>query len=113
MDQQEWGTVRSAAPLHLLAPILLCGVLGWREGEALTRPRTDYKEKKRVSAESGEVVKTPVPRLISAALDALLPHEAATLLSTRRASGGHRVAFRHPCLRSWGGWRKPARWATG
>jgi integrase len=82
--RQEWETVTAMAPPHLRAPILLCGVLGWREGEALTRPRSDYDPKtkkiKRISAKSGKVVKTPVPRLISDALDALLPHEAATLL---------------------------------
>jgi integrase len=82
--RDEWETVTAAAPKHLLAPILLCGVLGWREGEALVRPRTDYdpatKKIKRISAKSGKVVKTPVPRLISDALDALLPHRATTLL---------------------------------
>jgi integrase len=82
--RQEWETVTAMAPPHLRAPILLCGVLGWREGEALTRPRSDYDPKtkkiKRISAKSGKVVKTPVPRLISDALDALLPHKAATLL---------------------------------
>jgi integrase len=79
--REEWETVTAVAPPHLLAPILLCGVLGWREGEAVTRPRTDYdpttKKIKRISAKSGKVVRTPVPRLISDALNALLPHEAA------------------------------------
>jgi hypothetical protein len=47
-------------------------------GEAITRPRSDYDPKtkrikriKRISAKSGKVVKTPVPRLLSDALDAL------------------------------------------
>jgi hypothetical protein len=84
----EWDAVTAAAPPHLLAPILLCGVLGWREGEALTRPRTDYdpveKKIKRVSLKSGKRVKTPVPKLISDALDALFPHEATTLLVNSR-----------------------------
>jgi integrase len=82
--REEWETVTESAPAHLLAPILLCGVLGWREGEALTRPRSDYdpatKKIKRISAKSGKLVKTPVPRLISDALDALLSHGAITLL---------------------------------
>jgi integrase len=82
--RDEWEAVIAVAPPHLRAPILLCGVLGWREGEALARPRADYiakdKKIKRISAKSGKVVKTPVPRLISDALDALLPHEATTLL---------------------------------
>ena len=72
------------APKHLLAPILLCGALGWREGEAIVRPRGDYdrdaKKIKRVSAKSGKLVKTPVPKLVSDALDALFPHDAVTLL---------------------------------
>lgn len=83
-SRDEWDTATAAAPAHLLAPILLCGVLGWREGEALTRPRGDYdqatKKIKRISAKSGKVVRTPVPRPISDSLDALLPHEATTLL---------------------------------
>jgi integrase len=82
-SREEWEAVTAAAPTHLLAPILLCGVLGWREGEALTRPRSDCnpatKKIKRISAKSGKVVRTPVPRLISDALDALLPHEATIL----------------------------------
>jgi hypothetical protein len=75
--REEWETVIAAAPKQLLAPILLCGVLGRREGEALVRPRSDYdpakKTIKRVSLKSGKVVRTPVPRLLSDALDALLP----------------------------------------
>jgi integrase len=82
--RQEWETVTASAPPHLLAPILLCGVLGWREGEAITRPRTDYDPKtkriSRISAKSGKVVKTPVPSLLGDALDALLPHDATTLI---------------------------------
>jgi hypothetical protein len=73
----EWDAVTAAAPPHLLAPILLWGVLGWREGEALTRRRTDYDpvemKIKRVSLKSRKRVKTPVPKLISDALDALFP----------------------------------------
>jgi len=83
-SRAEWDAVTAAAPPRLQAPILLCGVLGWREGEALTRPRSDYdpttKKIKRISAKSGKVVRTPAPRVISDALDALLPHEATTLL---------------------------------
>jgi hypothetical protein len=37
------------APSALLET-LVCGVLGWREGEALTRPRTDYDPKEKMSA---------------------------------------------------------------
>jgi hypothetical protein len=36
----EWSAVVVAeAPKHLLAPIRPCGVLGWREGEVINRPR--------------------------------------------------------------------------
>jgi integrase len=94
----EWGAVTAAAPAHLLAPILLCGVLGWREGEAIKRPRTDYdpKEKKikRTSLKSGKVVKTPVPCIISDALDALLPHGATTLLVNSRGEPWTEDGFR-------------------
>jgi integrase len=86
--RSEWDVVIAEAPKHLLAPILLCGVLGWREGEAINRPRNDYdreiKRIKRVSAKSGKVVKTPVPKMISDALDALFPHDAVTLLVNSR-----------------------------
>ena len=65
--RSEWDVVIAEAPKHLLAPILLCGVLGWREGEAVNRPRNDYdrdsKRIKRTSAKSGKVVKTPVPKI--------------------------------------------------
>ncbi len=94
----EWEAVTTAAPPHLLAPILLCGVLGWREGEALTRPRSDYdpvaRTIKRVSLKSGKRVKTPVPKLISDALDALVPHEATTLLVNSRGQPWTEDGFR-------------------
>jgi integrase len=94
----EWDAVTAAAPPRLLAPILLHGMLGWREGEALTRPRTDYdsveKKIKRVSLKSGKRVKTPVPKLISDALDALFPHEATTLLVNSRGQPWTEDGFR-------------------
>jgi integrase len=86
--RDEWNAVVAAAPKHLLAPILLCGVLGWREGEVVNRPRNDYdrphKKIKRVSAKSGRIVKTPVPKIISDALDSLFPHDATKLLVNSR-----------------------------
>jgi integrase len=97
-SRQEWDTVISAAPKHLLAPILLCGVLGWREGEALNRPRGDYdremKRIKRTSAKSGKIVRTPVPAMISDALDALFPHDATTLLVSSRGTPWTEDGFR-------------------
>jgi integrase len=86
--RDEWNAVVAAAPKHLLAPILLCGVLGWREGEVVNRPRNDYdrqhKKIKRVSAKSARVIKTPVPKIISDALDSLFPHDATKLLVNSR-----------------------------
>jgi integrase len=87
--REEWQTVIDAAPPHLRAPILLCGALAWREGEALVRPRSDYDAKKktikRISLKSGKQVRTPVPKLLSNALDALLPHNAMTPLALNHA----------------------------
>jgi integrase len=97
-SRREWDTVIAAAPKHLLAPILLCGVLGWREGEAINRPRGDYdretKRIKRTSAKSGKIVRTPVPSMISAALDALFPHDATTLLVSSRGTPWTEDGFR-------------------
>ena len=96
--RSEWDVVIAEAPKHLLAPILLCGVLGWREGEAVNRPRNDYdrdsKRIKRTSAKSGKVVKTPVPKIVSDALDALFPHDAVTLLVNSRGTSWTENGFR-------------------
>jgi integrase len=97
-SRPEWNIVIAEAPKHLLAPILLCGVLGWREGEAINRLRNDYdrdsKRIKRTSAKSGKVVKTPVPKLVSDALDALFPHDAVTLLVNSRGRSWTENGFR-------------------
>jgi integrase len=73
-------------------------VLGWSVGEALARPRTDYdpvaRTIKRVSLKSGKRVKTPVPKLISDALDTLLPHAATTLLVNSRGQPWTEDGFR-------------------
>ena len=86
--REEWETVIASAPKHLKAPILLCGVLGWREGEVIARPRSDYDPRtrriKRISAKSGKEVRTSVPRLVTDALEALLPHDATTLIVNSR-----------------------------
>jgi integrase len=82
--QDEWELVSKAAPKHILAPLLLCGLLGWREGEAISAPRTAYNRENgclvRTAAKSGREVKTPAPKVIVAALEALFPHDATTLL---------------------------------
>jgi integrase len=97
-SRREWEAVIAEAPNHLLAPILLCGILGWREGEAIHRPRNDYdrdaKRIKRVSAKSGKLGKTPVPLMISDALDALFPHDAVTLLVSSRGTPWTEDGFR-------------------
>lgn len=96
--RSEWDVVIAEAPKHLLAPILLCGVLGWREGEAVNRPRNDYdrdsKRIKRTSAKSGKVVKTPVPKIVSDVLDDLFPHDAVTLLVNSRGASWTENGFR-------------------
>jgi integrase len=97
-SRAEWDAVIAEAPKHLLAPILLCGVLGWREGEAVKRPRGDYdregKKIRRVSAKSGKIVRTPVPKMIADALDALFPHDAITLLVNSRGVSWTEDGFR-------------------
>jgi integrase len=81
---EEWKAVTESVPKHMLAPIMLCGLLGWREGEAISAPRTAYNEKTgelvRTSAKSGMPVKTGTPKQVAAALEALFPHAATTLL---------------------------------
>jgi integrase len=97
-SRREWEVVIAQAPKHLLAPILLCGVLGWRECETINRPRNDYdrdsKRIKRTSAKSGKIVKTPVPKLVSDSLDALFPHDAVTLLVNSRGTSWTENGFR-------------------
>ena len=82
--QEEWKAVTEAAPKQILAPVLLCGLLGWREGEAISAPRNAYNRQNgylvRTAAKSGKEVKTNVPQVIVAALEALFPHDATTLL---------------------------------
>jgi integrase len=95
---EEWALVTAIAAPHLLAPILLCGVLGWREGEVVSRPRTDYDQSKetiqRVSSKSGKLVKTSAPRIVADALNALLPHDAITLLVNSRGRPWTEDGFR-------------------
>jgi integrase len=97
--REEWAVVTAAAAPHLLAPILLAGVLGWREGEVVKRPRSDYDREarriRRVSAKSGKLVKTPVPAALAAALNALLPHGATTLLVNSRGKPWTQHGFAH------------------
>jgi len=82
--REEWKAVTEAAPKHILAPILLCGLLGWREGEAISAPRNAYNPETgyltRTAAKSRKVVRTLAPQVVVAALEALLPHDATTLL---------------------------------
>jgi integrase len=96
--RKEWEVVVTEAPKHLLPIFLLAGVLGWRGGEIISRPRTDYdrteKKIKRRSAKSGRIVKTPVPKLVSDALDALFPHDATTLLVNSRGQPWTENGFR-------------------
>jgi hypothetical protein len=115
--RDEWNAVLAAAPEHLLAPMLLCGVLGWREGEVVNRPRDDYdrqyKKIKRVSAKSGRIVKTPVPKIISDALDALFLMTPRNCSSIRAAGRGRWAASVAPSSSSWAGLRRRGRWVLG
>jgi 3D (Asp-Asp-Asp) domain-containing protein len=80
---------------------MLGGLLGWREGEAISAPRTAYNEKTgvfvRISTKSGKPVKTDAPKKVVAALQAIFPHNATTLLvsSTGRpwTQDGFRKSF--------------------
>jgi integrase len=96
--RKEWEVATAAAPKPILAPILLCGVLGWRGIEVVNRPRTDYdrveKKIRRRSAKSGKIVRTPVPKMISDALDALFPHDATKLLVNSRGRPWTENGFR-------------------
>jgi integrase len=86
--EEEWKAVTEAAPKHILAPVFLCGLLGWREGEAISAPRTAYNRENayivRTAAKSGKEVRTPAPKVIVAALETLFPHDATTLLVSSR-----------------------------
>jgi integrase len=98
---EEWEVVVSVAAPHLLVPILLCGVLGWREGEAISRPRTDYDRELRsigrVSSKNGKWAGTKTPRIVADAIEALFPHDATTLLLNSRkvpwTQSGFRASF--------------------
>jgi hypothetical protein len=56
-------------------------------GRVIGHPRSDYDPRtrriKRISAKSGKV-RTPVPRLVSDALEVLLPHDATRLIVNSR-----------------------------
>ena len=99
--KEELNAVIEVAPKHILAPVLLCGLLGWREGEAISAPRNAYNPKTgyltRTAAKSGREVKTPAPKIIVAALDALFPHNATTLLVSSKGTpwtlNGFRASF--------------------
>lgn len=88
-DRSEWDVVVAAASPVLLAPILLGGILGYREGEAITSPRPSWNRTTRtltrISAKSGKVVKVPAPAAIAEALAALPTNTATTLLVNSHA----------------------------
>lgn len=113
----EWEIVIASAPKHLKAPLLLCGVLGWREGEVIIRPRSDYDPVtmriKRTSLKSGKEVRTPVPTLVSDALAALLPHDATTLVVNSRGRPWTPAGFRVSVFKFLGKLREEGKVAPG
>jgi integrase len=98
---EEWEAVIAAAPPHLLAPILLAGVLGYREGEVLSVKRDTWNSRSgtlsRISSKSGKPVTVPAPEEIDRVLRALPPHNAVTLLVNSRGQpwtgNGFRSSF--------------------
>ncbi|WP_187371413.1 tyrosine-type recombinase/integrase [Methylobacterium oryzihabitans] len=97
-SSEEWEAVIAAAPPELLAPILLGGVLGYRQGEALSVKRDSWNREAgtltRVSAKSGKVVKVQAPETVAAALARLPAHAAATLLVNSRGRPWREDGFR-------------------
>ncbi|HVL71231.1 MAG TPA: tyrosine-type recombinase/integrase, partial [Beijerinckiaceae bacterium] len=95
---EEWAAVTAAAEPHLLAPILLGGLLGYREGEALSAQRTSWNRRtgvlERISAKSGKEVRVPAPQAVADALAALQPHDATTLLVNSRGRPWTENGFR-------------------
>ncbi|GJE26270.1 tyrosine-type recombinase/integrase [Methylobacterium organophilum] len=82
--EEEWDAVLTAASPELRAAILLGGILGYRQGEALSVRRDSWNSRtgtlSRISAKSGKPVKVPAPAEVDAALRALPKHDAVTLL---------------------------------
>lgn len=76
-------------------------MLGWREGEAITRRRRDYDAKtqsiSRISTKGDKEVSTKDTREATDALEAILPHNATTLLVNSRGlpwtQDGFRASF--------------------
>lgn len=85
---EEWEAVKAACPPHILAPVLLGGILGYRQGEILSAPRNSYNRKtgqlSRISAKSGKKVVVQAPKAIVEALDSLQKHTATTLFVNTR-----------------------------
>jgi integrase len=95
---EEWEVVTSKAPPHLLAPIVLGGMLGYREGEMVSVKRDTWNRKTgmltRISAKSGKPVRVPAPEVVERALSALPDHSAITLLVTSRGQPWKLDGFR-------------------
>jgi integrase len=98
---EEWEAVIDAAPRHLLAPILLGGVLGYRQGEVLSVPKGSYNSRtgtlQRISSKNGKLVTVQATERLVAALADLPSNDAPTLVvSTRKqpwTEDGFRTSF--------------------
>lgn len=97
-SNEEWDVVTKAAPPHLLAPILLGGLLGYREGEMVSVKRDTWNRTTntlaRISAKSGKLVRVPAPEIVAQALQALPKHDAVTLLVNSRGRPWRLDGFR-------------------
>ncbi|MBB3020706.1 integrase [Microvirga lupini] len=95
---EEWDAVLEAVPAHLKAPILLGGILGYRQGEILAAPLGSYNAKTgmltRISAKSGKEVKVKAPKAVAEALSALPAHKDKTLFVNTRGKAWTEDGFR-------------------
>ncbi|MGY2051717.1 tyrosine-type recombinase/integrase [Methylobacterium sp. JK268] len=95
---EEWDAVVGRASPELRAAIMLGGVLGYRQGEALAAKPDSWNRATglltRISAKSGKVVTVKAPEVVAAALAALPAHRATTLLVNSRGQPWKEDGFR-------------------
>lgn len=96
--KEEWDAVITAASPEIRAAIMLGGVLGYRQGEALSVRRDTWNRAagilSRISAKSGKTVRVQAPEAVVEALAALPEHQATTLLVNSRGQPWKEDGFR-------------------